>query len=84
MTLASRAETPSASPQHGFPCSIGAVVDAVAADPVETAALNRILYELGWSATQVYEALTDEGFTIGRQSINKHRGRKCRCFKAAA
>ena len=46
--------------------------------------LRAMLFELGWNATQVYDALRDEGYTVGRQSINRHRGRKCRCFKAAA
>jgi hypothetical protein len=53
-------------------------------DDAEAAALHDMLYVLGWNATQVYDTLRDEGHTVGRQSINRHRRKACRCFKDAA
>ena len=84
MSLAARATQQPTRPIHGTPCSIGVIEEALAGDPNEAAALNAILYELGWDAGQVYEALVAEGHKPARQSINRHRGRKCRCFKDAA
>jgi hypothetical protein len=82
MALSDRIAKPPAATQHGLPCSIGSLVEQL--DGAELAALNTMLYDLGWNAGQVYDALRDEGYTVGRQSINRHRGQKCRCFKAAA
>jgi hypothetical protein len=82
MALADRVTKPAPVAQHGLPCSIGSLIDQL--DGAELAALNTMLYDLGWNAGQVYDALRDEGYTVGRQSINRHRGQKCRCFKAAA
>lgn len=64
-----------------MPCSIGGLYVKLGNDQTEIDALNRILYDLGWHAGQVYDALASEGHTVGRQSINRHRGKKCRCFK---
>lgn len=82
MGLAQRIQAPPPSTVHGLPCSIGALLAQLEGD--EQAALNAMLYDLGWNAGQVYDALRDEGYTVGRQSINRHRGNKCRCFKDAA
>jgi hypothetical protein len=68
--------------QTGLPCSVGALEDRL--DGPEADALQAMLHTLGWSATRVYEALVAEGYEVGRQSINRHRSRACRCFKAAA
>lgn len=82
MALADRVTKPAPTTVHGLPCSIGALLERLAGD--ELAALNTMLFDLGWNAGQVYDALRDEGYTVGRQSINRHRGQKCRCFRDAA
>lgn len=82
MGLSERVSNPPPAPVHGHPCSIGALLDTLEGD--ERDALLAMLFDLGWNATQVYDALRDEGYTVGRQSINRHRGGKCRCFKVAA
>lgn len=82
MALADRITTPPQQGVHGFPCSIGVLLDTL--EGAELKALNQILYELGWNATQVYDALRDEGYTVGRSSINRHRNERCRCFTVDA
>lgn len=79
MSLADRLDN---TPQriHGKPCSIGALEQRLDGD--EAKALQAMLHELGWSAARIYEALTSEGHEVGAQSINRHRSRGCRCFKA--
>jgi hypothetical protein len=80
VALSSRTEVKAAS--HGKPCSIAKVYEAVAANKGELSELNVILYEEGNTQAQVFEYLTgDGGFTIGFQSVNKHRGKSCRCFR---
>lgn len=81
MALSDRLES---TPQrlHGLPCSIGALEDKL--DGKEADALYAMLHTLGWSASRVYDALTAEGHIVGAQSINRHRSRACRCFKAAS
>jgi hypothetical protein len=37
----------------------------------------------GWSEGEIYDALLAEGYVVGRQSINRHRGGRCRCERAA-
>lgn len=81
MALSDRLNAPVPTPA-GMPCSIGALLDTL--DGAERDALNAMLYELRWNATQVYDALVGEGYTVGRQSINRHRGKKCRCFRGGA
>lgn len=81
MSLADRVTAPP-PPIHGIPCSIGALLDTLAGD--ELAAFQHMLGSSDWTATAVYDAVRDEGYVIGRQSINRHRGRKCRCFRDAA
>jgi hypothetical protein len=82
MALSDRVTKPAPAALHGLPCSIGSLIAQL--DGKELTALNTMLFDLGWNAGQVYDALRDEGFTVGRQSINRHRGQKCRCFKDAA
>ena len=81
MALADRVTAPP-PPLHGLPCSIGALLDDL--EPAERDALQKMLDSSSWNATMIYDAVRDEGHTIGRQSINRHRGRKCRCFRDAA
>lgn len=66
----------------GKPCSIGALEDRL--DGAEADALYAMLHTLGWSATRVYDALEAENHIVGKQSINRHRSRSCRCFQSAA
>lgn len=81
MALADRLQdTPQRMP--GLPCSIGALEDRL--DTPEREALDAMLHELGWSARRIYDALAAEGYDVGAQSINRHRAKSCRCFKASA
>lgn len=67
---------------HGTPCSIGALLDTLEGD--ELTAFQQMLGSKAWNATMIYDACRDEGHTIGRQSVNRHRAGRCRCFKDAA
>jgi len=79
MSLADRVKTPSPG-LNGLPCSIGALLDTLDGD--ELAALQQILRsDSGWSQAMIWKALMDEGYAVGQQSINRHRGGKCRCAK---
>lgn len=72
-------------PTHGYPCSVGELLRTL--DGNELVAFEKMLGtpdDWGWSASAIYDAVTAEGYKIGRQSINRHRGGKCRCFRAAA
>lgn len=82
MALTDRIQTGPPPATHGLPCSVGALLEQL--DGIELAALNAMLYDLNWNAGQVYDTLRDEGYPVGRQSINRHRGKKCRCFKVAS
>lgn len=69
---------------HGKPCSIGALLEQLKGK--ERDALTVMLGSRenpGWSATEIYDALVAEGYQVGRQSINRHRGGRCRCGDAA-
>lgn len=83
MALANR--TPDIAPpaKTGTPCSVGAIYSTLASDPVELRELNVILYEEGNTQAQVFEYLTKAGGFkgLGFQTVNKHRGKQCRCFK---
>ena len=66
---------------HGLPCSIGALLERLEGD--ERDALLTMLgtpERRGWSQHQIYDALTAEGYQVGRQTVNRHRARHCRCF----
>ena len=84
MALKDRLTQPPAR-NTGTPCSIGALIDRLEGD--ELAALETMLgtqEQRGWPQDAIYDALTGEGYEVGRQSINRHRGGKCRCGKQAA
>lgn len=66
----------------GLPCSIGKLETDL--EGLELEALQAMLGPLGWSARRIYDALAVEGHHVGQQSINRHRARSCRCFKAVA
>lgn len=84
MSLSSRLNTP---PERisGTDCSVGILLRRL-----EGAELDALVAMLGtpenrgWSQAEIYEALTAEGYEVGRQTINRHRARGCRCFRAAA
>ena len=78
MSLAGKLTT---QPQrvHGLPCSVGALLDRL--EGAERDALHAMLYELGWSARRIYDAVTAEGYDIGLQTVNRHRSQACRCFR---
>lgn len=83
MALADRINTTPVR-RTGLPCSIGALITQLHGD--ELAALNTMLgtpEQRGWPAAAIYDALTAEGYTVGRQSINRHRGGSCACKTAA-
>lgn len=67
---------------HGLPCSVGALEQRLQGE--EADALQAMLHALGWSARRIHDALAAEGYDVGYQTINRHRSRACRCFKAAA
>jgi hypothetical protein len=67
---------------NGLPCSVGALEERL--EGPEADALYAMLHTLGWSARRVYEALLAEGYEVGQQTINRHRSRSCRCFKAGS
>lgn len=64
----------------GTPCSVGALLDRL--DGSELAALQTMLGSREWSQAMVWKALSDEGYEVGMQSVNRHRGGNCRCAKA--
>lgn len=71
-----------ANPEYGMtgkPCSVGALLDTLQGSELD--ALNSILADRDWSQAMVWKALTDEGYEVGLQSVNRHRGKKCRCVK---
>lgn len=69
--------------RHGMPCSVGTLLDQL--DGKELAAFQAMLgtpeQRSPWSARDVYEALRDEGYDVGHQTISRHRGRHCRCLQ---
>lgn len=84
MALAERINTPPAR-RTGLPCSIGALEATLPND--ELAALHVMLgtpEQRGWPARAIYDALTAEGYPVGFQTINRHRGGSCGCAKVAA
>ena len=78
MALADRIT--SAAPRRrpsGLPCSVQKLLDELPAD--ESAAL-RFMLDDGWSQERIYADLRDEGHEVGKQTINRHRSKACRCF----
>lgn len=78
MSLADRVKSPTPG-VNGSPCSVGALLDTL--DGTELDALHTMLGSREWSQAMIWKALMDEGYTVGQQSINRHRGGKCRCAK---
>lgn len=78
MALADRVTQPAPERAHGLPCSVGRLLADL--PEAEADALRHMLGN-GWSMNQIYDALSDEGHNVGRQTINRHRSRSCRCFR---
>lgn len=79
MALSDRLNQPP-KPIHGYPCSVGHLLATLEGD--ERAALLTMLgtpEKRGWPATAIYDALKAEGHEVGLQTVNRHRGGKCRC-----
>jgi hypothetical protein len=84
MALSERIKNPPTKP-NGRPCSIGALIAQLEGD--ELAALNAMLgtpEKRGWPESDIFDALTAEGYVVGRQTVNRHRGGRCGCSKATA
>lgn len=66
------------------PCSVGKLLAAMDGD--ELAAFREMLgtpEQRGWPASEIYDALLEEGYEVSYQQINKHRAGKCSCRPAA-
>jgi hypothetical protein len=85
MALSDHVKNPQPLPIHGRTCSVGELLAALPEPEAE--ALNVMLTgtpQRRWSQTEIYDAVTAEGHVVGRQSINRHRAGRCRCFPSAA
>lgn len=91
MSLADRV-TQKPETMHGTPCSVGTLIGSL--EPTELAALQKIMYGRpgltepapafrGWTEAEVFEAVTDEGYSVAKNQINEHRGKRCRCYRGA-
>ena len=77
--------TAAPKPMHGTPCSVGTLLETLTGTELD--ALRTMLgtpEQRGWPASSIYDALVAEGHRVGYQQINRHRGGKCRCLRAAA
>ena len=79
MALVDKLAAPPDAVIHGKPCSVGALLSDESIPQAERDALQAMLNDRLWSQQMIWAALRDEGFQVGRQSINRHRGGKCRC-----
>lgn len=82
MALTDKLAAPPAAAVHGKPCSIGHLLRTL--DGPERDALQAMLDDRTWSQQMIWEALRDEGYEAGRQSVNRHRGGRCRCAEDVA
>ena len=78
MSLADRAEGPPPRTIHGSPCSVGTLLAQL--DDTERKGFQTLLDDRRWTATAIREAVVEEGYEVGHQTIGRHRLRKCRCF----
>lgn len=84
MALSERVKAGQPATIHGTPCSVGLLLDAL--EGAELDALKTMLgtpERRGWTASEIYSALIEEGHSVALQTINRHRGGRCRCSKAA-
>lgn len=78
MALADRiqSQAPKRKPS-GNPCSVQELLDAL---PPEESASFQFMMDDGWSQERIYADLKAEGHSVGKQTINRHRSKGCRCF----
>lgn len=81
MSLSDQLNRKPLTAMHGAPCSVGEVHRNL--PDGEREALDAMLHELKWDATQIFDALTAEGHMVSRQQINRHRRGACRCGQDA-
>lgn len=62
----------------GTPCSVQELLDSL--DEDDRATLHSWMYELGYSQEVIYASIRSSGRSCGKQTINRHRARACRCF----
>ena len=87
MALIDRAKKPPQAPRRRGPeCSVGSLLTSLPKG--EAKALRDMLYATWpgtknwrWSKDDLYDAVTDEGYQVGRTSINHHRSGNCGCPK---
>ena len=69
----------------GRPCSVGQLLEQLeASNPDEHAALLEMLGtqdQRGWPAADIYDTLRANDYYVGYQTINRHRGKKCKCAR---
>jgi hypothetical protein len=85
VALADRLDQGKGPSQHGTPCSIGELLQKLEGEELD--AFREMMgtpTRRGWPASEIFDALVAEGHHVGYQQINKHRGGRCRCDKAAA
>jgi len=91
MALADRA-TQRPDTINGYPCSVANLMESL--DGKELAAFQLIMYGRaglteprtgyrGWTEQEVFDVVTDEGYSVAKNQINEHRGKRCRCYKRA-
>lgn len=78
--LTDRAATPEKR-QNGIPCSVATLLDAL--PQKESDAFASMLSNPSWSSESIWLACRDEGYTLGRQSVGRHRRMQCRCWGQA-
>ena len=61
----------------GNPCSVQKLLDEL---PEAESAAFQFMMDDGWSQERIYADLKDEGREVGKQTINRHRSKACRCF----
>lgn len=65
----------------GIPCSVGTLLETL--EPDDAATLRQLLgtkEQWGEPAQVIFDVLRAEGHRVSFQTINRHRGEKCRCF----
>ena len=78
MSLAERVNAPPPPRRQGLPCSVGTLLSAL--PDAERAALQAMLDNAGlFPASRLWVELDEEGLTVGKQTINRHRRGECRC-----
>lgn len=85
MALSDRVNEKRPATIHGYPCSVGKLLAELEGEEREALLLMLGTPEhRGWAASDIYDALLAEGHKVGYQTVNRHRGGKCRCGRADA